>query len=108
MSDRLLTHLRTLLPEQRLALAFECGTTRGHLNNLAYDLADCRSDEERGRPRKTCSPKLALALERATHGAVRRAHLRPDYREIWPDLSTGDSCQRSGSSASSLTSSMAA
>ena len=34
------------------------------------------------------SPQNALAIERATAGAVRRQDLRPhDYHLIWPDLS---------------------
>ena len=32
------------------------------------------------------SPKNAWAIERATKGAVTRRDLRPDWRDIWPDL----------------------
>lgn len=35
---------------------------------------------------KQCPEKLAVAIERATGGAVTRKDLRPDWRELWPEL----------------------
>lgn len=51
--------------EQRDTFAALCGTTRGHLTNIAYG-------------QKPCAEKLAIAIERESHGAVRCEDLRPD------------------------------
>lgn len=68
------THLLTLTKEARDQLARECGTSLGHLQNVAY----------RYRP---CAPEVAVAIWRATGGKVTREELRPyDYWLIWPDL----------------------
>lgn len=67
-------HLSLLTVPDRDALAAKCGTTRGHLQNVAYGL-------------RPGSPELAVALERETGGAVRRWDLRPhDWNRIWPEL----------------------
>lgn len=59
---------------ERGRIAVKCGTTLGHLTNIANGY-------------KPCSPSLALALERESSGAVTRQDLRPnDYWLIWPDL----------------------
>lgn len=70
--------LKTLLSQkstlERDALAAECETTRGHLQNVMYGL-------------RSCSPELANALEQATGGQVTRQDLCPnDFWKIWPDL----------------------
>lgn len=58
----------------RDSLASSCGTTRGHLQNVAYGYRDA-------------SPNLAVCIERATNGAVSRRDLRPDdWQDIWPEL----------------------
>jgi DNA-binding transcriptional regulator YdaS (Cro superfamily) len=70
--SKLLQHLRGL--PDRAALAEKCGTTRGHLNNVAYGLSPC-------------SPELANQLEIHTDGAITRQDMRPDdFARIWPDL----------------------
>jgi DNA-binding transcriptional regulator YdaS (Cro superfamily) len=67
------TYLSPLSLDQREAFAKRCGTTRGHMQNVAYG--------------KTCAPALATAIERETEGAVKRQDMRPsDYWRIWPDL----------------------
>ena len=69
------THLSNIHADEREVLANRCGTTRGHLQNVAYGY-------------RTCAPELCLALERETRGAVTRQELRPDdFWKIWPDLS---------------------
>lgn len=59
---------------EREAVASACGTTLGHLQNIVYGL-------------RTCSPVLAVTLEKATAGEVTRRDLRPkDWHLIWPEL----------------------
>lgn len=71
---RLADYLRGKPTADRQALAVRCGTTWGHLKNIAYA----------GKP---CSVKLAVALERETDGHVGRRDLRPDdWAETWPEL----------------------
>lgn len=68
------TFLSNLGVAEREAVALDCGTTLGHLQNIVYGL-------------RTCSPVLAVALEKATYGAVTRRDLRPDdWQAIWPEL----------------------
>lgn len=68
------THLRPLTDLERAYLAVEAQTTVNHLRNVAFS-------------GKSCGPKLAVLLERATGGAVRRWDLRPaDWHLIWPEL----------------------
>lgn len=71
MSLRL--HLRALSADERLALAAQAGTSVGYLWQLAGKHRDA-------------SPKLALAIERATQGTVTRAMLRPD---LWSEAHGG-------------------
>jgi DNA-binding transcriptional regulator YdaS (Cro superfamily) len=59
------TYLSQLKPDARDAFAEACGTTVGHLRNVAYE---CRP----------CGEKLAIAIERETRGEIRCEHLRPD------------------------------
>ncbi|WP_235033965.1 YdaS family helix-turn-helix protein [Pantoea sp. 18069] len=60
----------------RSELAIRCGTTLGHITNISYGY-------------KSCSEKLAVAIERETCGAVTRRDLRPvDWQQIWPELAT--------------------
>lgn len=59
------TYFMALPKERRDTFAALCGTTRGHLTNIAYG-------------QKPCSEKLAIAIERESLGAVRCETLRPD------------------------------
>jgi DNA-binding transcriptional regulator YdaS (Cro superfamily) len=63
--DALKSYWKSLSAQQRDELAAACETTSGHLANVVYE---CR----------TCSEKLAIALERETKGAIRCEDLRPD------------------------------
>lgn len=66
--------MRPLSSEERAALASKVGTTFLHLRNIAFS-------------GKSCGIQLAVALEAATDGAVRRWDLRPDdWHGIWPEL----------------------
>ena len=59
---------------RREALAALASTTYAHLRNIAFS----------GKP---CGIQLAVDLERATEGVVRRWHARPDdWHRIWPEL----------------------
>lgn len=59
---------------ERVELATRCGTTPAHLRNVRYGT-------------RTCSPALAVCIERETAGHVRRWTLRPgDWWLIWPEL----------------------
>ena len=49
---------------EREAFAKRCGTSRGHLTNIAY-----------GKP---CAESLAINIERESGGAVRCEDIRPD------------------------------
>lgn len=63
-----------LSSEDRESLAKAAGTTRGHLQNIAYGYRDA-------------SAELAVAIERVTKGEVTRRDLRPgDWQDIWPEL----------------------
>lgn len=70
---RLIDYLKTMPRNARAELAIACGTTIGHLNNVAYGF-------------KSSSPALSLALEEQTAGAVTRKEMRADWHSIWPDL----------------------
>jgi DNA-binding transcriptional regulator YdaS (Cro superfamily) len=66
-------YLSPMTTQEREAFAERCGTTRGHLQNVAYG--------------KTCAPLLATAIWRESDGKVTRQEMRPaDYWLIWPDL----------------------
>jgi DNA-binding transcriptional regulator YdaS (Cro superfamily) len=66
------SYLSPLSADQREAFAKRCGTTRGHLQNVAYG--------------KTCAPALATAIELNSGGKVKRKDLRDDWKRIWPEL----------------------
>lgn len=66
--------LKSLPVVERQTLAHALGKSLWRLNNLAYG---------RSKP----SPKLAVAIERTTNGAVSRKDIYPDdWAEIWPEL----------------------
>ena len=67
-------YLKQLTDEQVEKLAASCETSAGHLSNVGYGY-------------KSCSPALAVAIERESGCAVRRWELRPqDWFAIWPEL----------------------
>lgn len=67
-------HLSTLTPDGREQFATDCHTTLGHLRNVMYGY-------------RPCSAELAAAIERVSHGAVKRPSMRPDdWQDIWPEL----------------------
>lgn len=53
----------------REAMAAACGTTLGHLRNVAYG--------------KLCGEALAMNIERYTNGVVTCEELRPDLTDQW-------------------------
>lgn len=57
---------KSLSPDGRNALAERCETTTGHLTNVAYGT-------------RSCSVKLAVALERETNGKFSCESLRPNF-----------------------------
>jgi DNA-binding transcriptional regulator YdaS (Cro superfamily) len=63
-------YLKTLSLPERAAFAERCGTSLGHLNNIAYGL-------------RTCAEQLAMAIEEYSGGAVAVETLRPDLIERW-------------------------
>lgn len=67
------TYVANLTPEQRADMARCVGVSVGQLNNWIYGLR---------RP----NPKRAVAIERATNGAVSRKDLFSDWQSIWPEL----------------------
>lgn len=68
------TYLSPLTAADRESLAKRCDTSRGHLQNVMYGI-------------KACATDLAVAIERESHGAVRRWELRPgDWWKHWPEL----------------------
>ena len=54
-----------LTTDERTAFAERCGTTFGHLRNVAYGY-------------KHCAESLAIAIERESNRTVRCEQLRPD------------------------------
>lgn len=59
---------------ERNAFSARVGSTRGHLQNVAYGY-------------RPCGPILANAIEKDTGGVVSRREMCPDdYHLIWPDL----------------------
>lgn len=58
------TYWLSLKPRDREAFAERCGTTLGHLRNVAYG--------------RLCGEGLAIAIERESSGAVRCEELRQD------------------------------
>ena len=71
--EKLLQFINSLPPYDRILFAGRCGTSENYL-------------------RKACSvgqllgPALCVSIERASGGQVRRADLRSDWRQIWPEL----------------------
>lgn len=66
--------LQNLSGDERDGFARQCGTTRGHLQNVMYG-------------QKACAPELATQIEIHADKAVRRWDLRPDdWHRIWPEL----------------------
>lgn len=59
------TYLGGLAPDQREEMAARCGTSVGHLKNIAYGY-------------KPCGEALAIAIDRESGGQVRCEDLRPD------------------------------
>ena len=67
-------YLKLLDMPARAALADASGTSYLHLRNIAFS-------------GKSCGAVLAVGIEAATAGAVRRWDLRPDdWHRIWPEL----------------------
>lgn len=64
---------------ERDAFAKRCGTSRGHITNIAYG----------GKP---CGEKLAIAIDRESLGAVPCESLRPDVD--WAYLRTTGTSQQ--------------
>jgi DNA-binding transcriptional regulator YdaS (Cro superfamily) len=58
-------YLHALTPDQRTGFAMLCGTSAGHLRNVAHRY-------------KLASPELALAIERETRHEVTVEEVRPD------------------------------
>ena len=67
-------YLKKLDMSARTVLAAQAGTSYLHLRNIAFS-------------GKSCGAVLAVAIEVATAGDVRRWDLRPDdWHRIWPEL----------------------
>lgn len=68
-------YLKTLDSEARRdAFAYSCGTTPGHLANVANG-------------HRSCSTELAVAIERESKKAVTRPELCPEsWSARWPEL----------------------
>ncbi len=68
------TYFFNLSNEDREVFAGKCGTTRGHLQNVAYGY-------------KKPAAILAVAIERESNQAVTRQEMLPStFRSIWPEL----------------------
>jgi DNA-binding transcriptional regulator YdaS (Cro superfamily) len=66
-------YLSSLDPEKRERFAANCGTTKGHLQNIAYGF-------------RTCATDIAVSVERESKGVVTRQELREDWAAHWPEL----------------------
>ncbi|WP_225783363.1 YdaS family helix-turn-helix protein [Xenophilus sp. Marseille-Q4582] len=63
-------------PESRESFASRCGTTLGHMRNVAYGYREP-------------STELAVAIERESNGECSRRDMFPDtYPAKWPELAT--------------------
>ncbi|WP_375591581.1 transcriptional regulator [Chitiniphilus eburneus] len=62
---KLIDYIKTLSPSVREAFAERCGTTYGHLKNVAYGY-------------RPCDAGLAIAIEREAGREVLCEELRPD------------------------------
>lgn len=70
------TYFFSLEPDDREGFARRCGTTRGHMQNVAYGYREP-------------STELAVAIERESAGACGRRDLFPEtYPAKWPELVT--------------------
>ncbi|MBI3103224.1 MAG: helix-turn-helix domain-containing protein [Burkholderiales bacterium] len=78
--EELRAYLNGLPVAEQDGFAKRCGTTVGYLRKLL-----ATGDRVR---EKTC-----VAIERESGGAVSRMALRPDWREIWPELSAANPVQ---------------
>lgn len=58
---------------ERKAFALRCGTSFGHLQNIAYGY-------------RPCGTALAVAIERESARQVTRQELRDDWHDLWPEL----------------------
>jgi DNA-binding transcriptional regulator YdaS (Cro superfamily) len=68
------TYFFALPPDEREPFAIRSGTSKGHMQNVAYGYA---------KP----STALCVAVEKESGGIVTRAEMRPeDYWLHWPDL----------------------
>lgn len=68
------TYLRPLSSEERESFATKCGTTLGHMQNVAYGT-------------RVASTELAVAIEQKSGGKVTRREQFPDsYAAKWPEL----------------------
>lgn len=63
--EKLQKFMLSMQPEERRAFAKRCGTTHGQLKQIY-----CGN--------RSCSPKLAIEIEKHSHGAVTCESLRPD------------------------------
>lgn len=80
------TFLSSMALQDRETFAVRCGVTLGHLLNCTSGSPETR---------KTPGPKVAVAIERESDGAVTRQELREDWRECWPELEAAW-CGKSG------------
>lgn len=72
----LIDYLKPMSQAQRDDFAKECGSSAGHLNNVAYGY-------------KPCGIALAVAIEQHSGGIVTRKTLRKeDWQRYWPELAT--------------------
>lgn len=68
------SYFKALSVPEREIFAVQVGSSRGHLQNIAYGFREC-------------SPILAVAIERVTNGMVRRQGFFPStWQAIWPEL----------------------
>lgn len=70
------THFFALSKEGRATFAAACGTSVGHMRNVAYGY-------------KQPAAELAVAIERESGKSVTRQGLYPEtFAKIWPELAT--------------------
>lgn len=66
-------YIFSLAPADRREFAERCGTSAEHLMNCAYGY-------------KTLSFATCVLVERESGKAVTRQEMRPDWRDVWPEL----------------------
>ncbi|PXW28233.1 transcriptional regulator [Paraburkholderia caballeronis] len=71
--DTLRTYLNSLPVAEQAAFARRCNTSLGYLRKALS-------------MRSLLGEKLCALLDRESGGAVPRQDLRPDWRQIWPEL----------------------